>query len=87
MLSTNTGANQTVGEYYNDSIPQNGTGYWSIKLPGGDSLRPGTQKITVWTPYVNLIGEPTVNIFGKTIFVAFVCNDRSVVMQSHFCSN
>lgn len=87
MLSANTGVNQTVGEYYNDSIPQNGTGYWSIKLPGGDSLRPGTQKITVWTPYVNLIGEPTVNIFGKTIFVAFVCNDSNVVMQSHFCSN
>ena len=87
VLSANTGVNQTVGEYYNDSISQNGTGYWSIKLPGGDSLRPGTQKITVWTPYVNLIGEPTLDIFGKTIFVAFVCNDRSVVMQSHFCSN
>jgi hypothetical protein len=86
MLTTNTGANRTVGEYYNDSIPQNGTGYWSIKLPGCDSLRPGMQKITVWIPYVNLIGESTVNIFGKTIFIAFVCNNRSVVMHSHFCS-
>ena len=77
----------TVSEYYNDSIPQNGTGFWSVKLPVGDSLRPGLQKITVWIPYVNLIGEPTVNIFGKSIFVAFVCSDRNVVMHSDFCSH
>jgi hypothetical protein len=36
---------------------------------------------------VNLIGEPTVNIFGKPIFVALVCSDRNVVMHSDFCSH
>jgi hypothetical protein len=87
MFTSNTSVNRAIGEYYNDSIPQNGTGFWSVKLPGGDSLRPGLQKITVWIPYVNLIGEPTVNIFGKPIFVAFVCSDRNVVMHSDLCSH
>ena len=86
MLTTNTSVNRAVGECYNDSIPQNGTGFWSVKLPGGDSLRPGLQKITVWSPYVNLIGEPTVNIFGKPIVVTFTCSDRIIVIHSHFCS-
>jgi hypothetical protein len=86
MLTTNTSVNRAVGEYYNDSIPQNGTGYWSVKLPGGESLRPGVQKITVWIPFVNLIGEPIVKIFGKPIFVAFICSDRIIVIHSHFCS-
>jgi len=27
----------TIGEYYNDSIPQDNTGFWYVKLPGGDS--------------------------------------------------
>jgi hypothetical protein len=86
MLATNTSVNRAVGEYYNDSIPQNGTGYWSVKLPGGESLRPGMQKITVWIPFVNLIGEPIVKIFGKPIVVAFICSDRIIVIHSHFCS-
>jgi hypothetical protein len=85
MLTTNTSVNRAVGEYYNDSIPQNGTGYWSVKLPG-DSLRAGMHQITVWIPYVNLIGEPIVKISGKPIFVEFVCSDRIIVMHSHFCS-
>lgn len=86
MLTTNTSVNRAVGEYYNDSIPQNGTGYWSVKLPGGESLRPGMQKITVWIPFVNLIGEPILKIFGKPIVVAFTCSDRIIVIHSHFCS-
>jgi len=80
MLTTNTSVNRAVGEYYNDSIPQNGTGYWSVKLPGGESLRP------VWIPFVNLIGEPILKIFGKPIVVAFTCSDRIIVIHSHFCS-
>jgi hypothetical protein len=87
MLKTNTSVNRTIGEYYNDSVPQNGTGYWSVKLPGGDLLRPGMQKITVWIPFVNLIGEPIVKIFGKPIFVGFICGDRIIVMHPHFCSH
>jgi hypothetical protein len=85
ILTTNTSVNRAVGEYYNDSIPQNGTGYWSVKLPG-DSLRPGMHQITVWIPFVNLIGEPIVKIYGKPVFVEFVCSDRNIVMRSNFCS-
>ncbi|HET7148414.1 MAG TPA: hypothetical protein VFI73_07940 [Candidatus Nitrosopolaris sp.] len=87
MYTTNASGNRIVGEYYNDSIPQNGTGFWFVKLPGGDSIRPGLQRITVWIPYLNLIGEPTVKIFGKPIFVTFVCSNRNVVMNTHFCSH
>lgn len=85
MVMTNATVNRTIGEYYNDSIPQNGTGYWSLDLPS-DSLRPGLQKITVWLPFVNLIGEPIVKIFAKPMFVEFVCSNGNIILHSHSCA-